>query len=103
MNVQLLGISSNAPFSQKAFADSLKLPYPLLSDMELNATTKAYGVVDGDKWRRSFFLIDKQGIIRGKWHGEDEGVFSNEPLLEAVQEIAGKPAEGAGEKKPSAM
>lgn len=91
LNVQILGISGNAPFSQKAFADSLQLPYPLLSDMELNAATKAYGVVDGNKWRRSFFLIDKQGIIRGRWHGEDAGVFSNEPLLKAVQEIAEKP------------
>ena len=103
LNVQILGISGNAPFSQKAFADSLKLPYPLLSDMEQNAATKAYGVVDGNKWRRSFFLIDKQGIIRGLWHGEDEGVFSNEPLLKAAQEIAGKPAEGVGEMKASGM
>ena len=47
LNVQILGISGNAPFSQKAFADSLQLPYPLLSDMELNAAIKAYGVVSG--------------------------------------------------------
>ena len=103
LDIQILGISGNAPFSQKTFADSLQLPYPLLSDMEQNATTKAYGVVSGNKWRRSFFLIDKQGIIRGQWRGEDEGVFSNEPLLKAAQEIAGKPAEDAGKKKPSAM
>ena len=103
LDIQILGISGNAPFSQKTFADSLQLPYPLLSDMEQNATTKAYGVVSGNKWRRSFFLIDKQGIIRGQWRGEDEGVFSNEPLLKAAQEIAGKPAEGGGEKKASGM
>ncbi len=103
LDIQILGISGNAPFSQKTFADSLQLPYPLLSDMEQNATTKAYGVVSGNKWRRSFFLIDKQGIIRGQWRGEDEGVFSNEPLLKAAQEIAGKPAEGVGEKKTSGM
>ena len=71
--------------------------------MELNAATKAYGVVYGNKWRRSFFLIDKQGIIRGQWRGEDAGVFSNEPLLKAVQEIAGEPAEGTGKKKTSGM
>jgi len=73
LDIQILGISGNAPFSQKTFADSLQLPYPLLSDMEQNATTKAYGVVSGNKWRRSFFLIDKQGLIRGQWRGEDEG------------------------------
>ena len=71
--------------------------------MEQNAVTKAYGVVSGNKWRRSFFLIDKQGIIRGQWRGEDEGVFANEPLLKAAQEIVGKPAEGVGEKKASGI
>jgi peroxiredoxin Q/BCP len=103
LDVQILGISGNAPFSQKAFADSLKLPYPLLSDMEQNAATKAYGVVSENKWRRSFFLIDKQGIIRGQWHGEDEGVFSNKPLLKAAQEIAEKPVQDTGAKKASGM
>jgi len=102
LNVQLLGITDNLPFSQKAFADSLQLPYPLLSDMKLNAT-KAYGVMYGGKWRRLFFLVDKEGIVRGRWRGEDSGVFSNEPLLKAVEEIAGKPAEDAGGKKPSGM
>ena len=105
MNVQLLGISDSLPFSQKAFADSLQLPYPLLSDMKLNAT-KAYDVMYGTtegKWRRSFFLVDKAGIARGKWIGEDSRVFSTEVLLKAAREIAGKPAEDGGEKKPSAM
>jgi len=100
------------------------LPYPLLSDPLLK-TTKAYGVehlctrclsvkqgsdrqkkddpdLEGSVAKRTFFLIDKQGIVRGKWISED-GVFSNEPLLKAVQEIAGKSAEDVGEKKPSAM
>jgi len=101
------------------------LQYPLLSDPLLK-TTKAYGVehlctrclpvrqesdrqkkddpgLEGSVAKRTFFLIDKQGIVRGKWSGEDAGVFSNEPLLKAAQEIAGKSAGAAGEKKPSAM
>ena len=102
MNVQLFGITDNPPFSQKAFADSLQLPYPLLSDMKLD-TTKAYGVMDGGKWRRLFFLVDKEGIVRGRWIGEDSGVFPNEPLLKAAEEIAGTPAEGVGAKKTSGM
>src|SRR4029434_2314365 len=71
LDIQILGISGNAPFSQKTFADSLQLPYPLLSDMEQNAATKAYGVVSRNKWRRSFCLIAKQGILRGQRRGED--------------------------------
>ena len=73
--------------------------------MKQNAI-KAYGLpnrVGKEVVWRSFFLVDKQGSVRGKWIGEDSGVFSNEPLLKAVEEIAGKPAEDAGGKKPSEM
>jgi peroxiredoxin len=102
LNVQILGISGNNPFSQKTFADSLQLPYPLLSDSSMKTTT-AYGVGGTVAWKRTIFLIDKQGIIRGRWRGENEGVFSNEPLLKAAQEITGKPAEDVGAKKASGM
>jgi peroxiredoxin len=42
---------------------------------------------------RAFFLIDKEGVVRQRWliKGGEEVVFSSEPLLKAVQEIAGKP------------
>jgi AhpC/TSA family len=43
LNVQILGISSNIPFSQKTFADSLKLPYPLLSDAPDLKVIRNYG------------------------------------------------------------
>jgi peroxiredoxin len=101
------------------------LQYPLLSDGYLKVA-KDYGVVygstscvsatpgcasqkidypgfEGREAKRSFFLVDKQGIVRGKWIGEDLTVFSTEVFLKAAREIAGKPAEAAGEKKPSAL
>ena len=54
--------------------------------------------------KRSFFLVDQQGIVRGRWIGEDDlAVFSTEVLLKAAQEIVGKPAQDASEKKPSGM
>ena len=46
--MQILGISSNNPFSQKTFADSLKLPYPLLSDFPNLTTIKSYGGLTSD-------------------------------------------------------
>jgi peroxiredoxin len=87
------------------FADSLQLPYPLLSDYPDLEVIRRYGALasNGQYPHRFFFLIDQQGIVRGKWIGEDSGVFSNEPLLKAVEEIAGKPAEDAGGKKASGM
>lgn len=103
LNIQILGISGNNPFSQKTFADSLQLPYPLLSDRTLKVA-KAYGVVygttggkidypglEGLSTTRSFFLVDQQGIVRGRWIGEDLAVFSSEALLKAAGEVAGKP------------
>ena len=93
LNVQMLGISANHQFSQKAMADSLKLPYPLLSDFPDLKATRSYGVLhaSGIFAERAFFLIDTEGIVRGKWYGEPYDVFPTEPLLEAVREIAGKP------------
>ena len=62
-----------------------------------------YPGLEGLSTKRSFFLVDQQGIVRGRWIGEDLTVFPNEVLLKAAGEIAGKPAEDAGEKKPSTM
>jgi peroxiredoxin len=103
LNVQILGISANNPFSQKMFANSLQLPYPLLSDVTLSVI-KAYGVLygatDGKNdyphmvgriAKRSFFLIDPQGIVRGRWIGSDLDVFPSEMLLRMVSEMAEKP------------
>ena len=103
LNIQILGISTNHPFSQKVQADSLQLPYPLLSDVYMKVT-KAYGVLYGSTGAkvevpglvgriavRAFFLIDKQGIVRGKWIGEDLAVFPNEVLLKGAQQVAEKP------------
>jgi peroxiredoxin len=100
--VQILGISGNNPFSQKTFADSLGLPYPLLSDRGLKVA-RSYGVLYGSTAgknhypemqgmisKRSFFLVDQQGIVRGRWLGEDMDVFPNEDLLEAAREVAEK-------------
>jgi peroxiredoxin len=92
--VQILGISSNNPFSQKTFADSLKLPYPLLSDFPHLKTIQSYGGLNPD-WQsttavRWFFLIDQQGIVRGKWQGTTRDVFASEPILKAARELAKK-------------
>ena len=93
LNVQLLGISANHQFSQKTMADSLKLPYPLLSDFPELKAIRSYGVLhpSGVFAERAFFLIDKEGIVRGKWDGEPYDVFPTEPILKAAQELAGKP------------
>jgi hypothetical protein len=41
--------------------------------------------------KRSFFLVDQQGIVRGRWIGEDLVVFPSELILQAVREMTEKP------------
>ena len=96
--MQNLAISANNPFSQKTFADSLELPYPLLSDYPDLQVIRRYGVLahyptnpSRLSAQRSFFLIDKQGVVRGRWLAETVGVFPSKPILELAQEIAAKP------------
>jgi len=45
---------------------------------------------EGRLAKRSFFLVDKDGVVRGKWIGEDLTVFSTEVFLKAAREIAEK-------------
>lgn len=88
----MLGLSANQTFSQKAFADYLKLNFPLLSDAELK-TIKSYGVLNGTVAQRSYFIIDRNGILRYKKILErGEPLLSNDALVEEVKKISGNPA-----------
>jgi thioredoxin-dependent peroxiredoxin len=96
LNVEILGISADNPFAQKTFADSLKLPYPLLSDFPDLKVIRRYGILGASKMtaNRSFFLVDQQGIVRKQWllgAAGGEMVMPSEEILKAVREIRGKP------------
>lgn len=98
LNIQILGISADDAFSQKAFADSLQLPYPLLSDHPDLSVIRRYAGTQpypGDPGRliaqRAFVLVDEQGIVRGKWLVEGNEVLLSDPILKKAQEIAGRP------------
>jgi peroxiredoxin len=94
LGIQNLAASANQTFSQQTFAESLKLPFPLLSDFPERKVMRAYGVLNDKTMNanRSFFLIDPQGIIRKKWiieNGPTTVVYS-ETLLRDIREIMGK-------------
>jgi peroxiredoxin len=102
LDVQVIGISMSHSYSQAAFAQSLGLNFPLLSDFPHGRTILSYevGFEEGDaarlSARPSFFLIDKEGIIRAYW-GErpmnpdevlpPDPLVSSQPMLEAAQAI----------------
>jgi peroxiredoxin len=94
LNIQNLGISANMTFSQQTFAESLKLPYPLLSDFPDRKVMRSYGVFNERTQfaLRAFFLIDAQGILRKKWIIENPGttVVYSQTLLKDIEEILGK-------------
>ena len=89
MNAQVLGVSVDGIFAQKAFSDANNLNFPLLSDFN-RETVEAYGValpnfagMEGyTASERAVFVIDKNGVIRFKWVGENPGV---EPDYDEVQ------------------
>ena len=65
-NAQVMGISTDSPFSHENWAKAVGISnYPLLSDIHRTAS-RAYGVYWPD-WNanvRATFVIDKQGTIR---------------------------------------
>ena len=85
-----MGISANVRFSQQAFADFLKLNFPLVSDAPDLKTIEAYGVMIPERRlaQRSYFIVDKQGVTRyKKILAAKEPLIPNEVLLEEVKKI----------------
>lgn len=66
-DVQLLAISCDHMFSQRAFAEQEGYKFPVLSDFwPHGAVSKAYGVFEESKGCaiRGSFVIDKDGVLR---------------------------------------
>jgi glutaredoxin-dependent peroxiredoxin len=69
--VQPFAISRDSPYTHVAWTQALDLDFPLLSDWNAEAT-HGFGVAfehNGmrDVSRRSAFLVDGDGIVRGAW------------------------------------
>jgi peroxiredoxin len=85
-------MSANHPLSQKAFADTLKLNFPLVSDFPDMKTLQSLGVYIADRRlaQRSYFIIDKQGVIRYKQVMQKPGeLVPDEVLLDELKKING--------------
>lgn len=61
----VLGISTDSPYTHRAFAAELGLEFPLLSDFYGKHASLAYGVLRPEGFaERASFVIDKAGILR---------------------------------------
>lgn len=91
---QVVGISVNDPFTNKAFSDANNLQFPILSDYT-RETVKKFNVFHNDfaglkgytAAKRSIFILDDKGIVRYKWVSEDPG---KEPNYEEIQKTLSK-------------
>jgi peroxiredoxin len=78
LGAQVVAISVNDPFTNKAFADTNKLPFVILSDYT-RETIRKYGVFHEDfaglrgytVAKRSVFILDEKGGLQYKWVSED--------------------------------
>ncbi|MGD0339347.1 MAG: peroxiredoxin [Bacteroidota bacterium] len=93
LNAQIVGISVDSPFANKAFAAQNNLPFPLLSDYT-RAVSEQYGGVYKDfagltgytASKRAVFVIDPLGVIKYVWISENPGV---EPNYNEINNILG--------------
>jgi peroxiredoxin len=88
LGAQVIAISNDGPFANKAFAEKNNLKFPILGDYK-SKTIRDYDVLmphllhvkDYDAAKRSIFIVDENGEIVYKW-------VSDNPLVEPnYQEI----------------
>lgn len=88
LGAQVIGISNDGPFANKAFKEAHNLNFPLLGDYK-SKTIRDYDILmpdllhvkEYDAAKRSIFILDENGTVVYKW-------VSNDPLVEPnYQEI----------------
>jgi len=99
LKAQVVGISVDDPFSNKAFGERNMLNFPLLSDFN-RGVVSLYGVAAEDfaglkgytAARRSIFIVDREGTVRYVWVSEDPRIEPNYEEIEKVLEEIGQAA-----------
>lgn len=83
-DTQVLGISMDSPFSNKAWAQQINVTFPLLSDWG-GDVTREYGLYNPQKkiGRRVNYLIDKDGKV-AEMHLDSDAVDATK-TVEACQ------------------
>lgn len=95
LGAQVVGISVDAPFANKAFAQQNNLQFPLLSDHTRTVAKQYAGLYDNfgglagySAAKRSIFILDEKGVVRYAWISEEPGVEPNyEDITKALSSI----------------
>ena len=94
LGAQVIAISNDGPFANKAFAEKNNYNFPLLGDYK-SQTIRDYDVLmphllhvkDYNAAKRSVFIIDENGTIVYKWVSEDP---LKEPKYQEIIEVLKK-------------
>ncbi len=99
-NAQVLGVSVDFNAANIEFATKLGLKFPLLSDTR-RVMTRAYGLLNDDpalakdekriagylRAKRSWVIIDKEGIVRYVNANDPRGIMPNDELLDVLKTL----------------
>ena len=97
---EVLGISVDFNDANKAWGEKIGLKYPLLTDVR-RAMSRAYGVLNDDpamaqdskripaylRAKRSWFVVDKEGVIRYARVTDPRGLIPNDEILEVLAKL----------------
>ena len=94
LGAQVIAISNDGPFANKAFAEKNNYNFPLLGDYK-SQTIRDYDVLmphllhvkDYNAAKRSVFVIDENGTVVYKWISEDP---LKEPNYQEIIEVLKK-------------
>jgi peroxiredoxin len=94
LGAQVVAISNDGPFANKAFAEKHNLSFPILGDYQ-SKPIRDYDVLmphllhikDYDAAKRSIFIVDKNGTIVYKWVSEDP---LKEPNYQEIKDFLNK-------------
>ena len=89
--MQPFAVSRDSPYTHVAWMQALDLDFPLLSDWNAEATY-GFGVAfehNGmrDVSRRSAFLVDTEGVVRGAWAYETSELPDLDELIAAARAL----------------
>jgi len=91
LGADIVAVAVTATFAQQAFAATLDIDFPLLSDWDREVCDSygaRYPVWKGHAGlaKRSIFVIDRSGIIRYRWVTEDALVLPDlDEVISAVK------------------
>ena len=94
LGAQVVAISNDGPFANKAFAEKHSLNFPILGDYK-SKTIRDYDILmphllhvkDYDAAKRSIFIINEDGTVGYKWVSDDPLV---EPNYEEIKNFLNK-------------